>query len=168
MSSLTQIALIWILGEYGYQIELAPYYLENLVKDLAGAQTEHPSVDYKLAVGSLSDPSASDCHRQVVHQATARGAPSPHTAVHALQREPTRRRGCAHKNRVLLQHAEGQPTRTEAGVRRRKGFSEVQRQPLRLRRSLRCSFSPKPSSSTLWRSSTRSRRKHSRSRSSTS
>ena len=46
-----KIALIWILGEHGNGIDLAPYFLENLVKDLAGGSQEASSVEYKLAVG---------------------------------------------------------------------------------------------------------------------
>lgn len=43
-------ALIWILGEHGNSIELAPYFLENLVKDLASGSHEQFSVEYKLSV----------------------------------------------------------------------------------------------------------------------
>jgi len=46
-----KIALIWILGEHGVNIKLAPYFLENLVKDLVNAQPEAHSVEYRLTVG---------------------------------------------------------------------------------------------------------------------
>lgn len=51
-SEQAKMALIWILGEFGGSIELAPYFLENLVKDLAAGSHEGFSVDYKLAVTS--------------------------------------------------------------------------------------------------------------------
>lgn len=100
-----KIALIWILGEHGTSIEVAPYFLENLVRDLAAEPNTAHTVEYRLAVGhSLTTAIKRRC--EAVHSATSRDASMSIAVVQAYLEELGRGYRRFEQGRLLLQHAE--------------------------------------------------------------
>ena len=149
-----KIALIWILGEHGGAIELAPYYLENLVKDLASSTNDTFTVEYKLSVIACLHV-VDERSRQTVHEATPRNAPLSLPTVHVHLEEHERRHRRDKQGRVLLQHASIRHRQAQRDIRRDKVLNEVQREQRRSRCRVR-SRSTRALTTTLSRSYTTS------------